>query len=85
MAKREQIIYETRTFEEAREDGMQSREGLVVDKIPLIVVGERWTIDRYSHGQGVEDTRCWMTSCLMNSFFSQRNRKESHLMRGGKW
>lgn len=31
---------------------------LVVDKRPSIVEGERWTIDRYSHGQGGEDTRC---------------------------
>lgn len=54
MPKRKYIIYETRKQEE-----MGCRvEGLVVDKRPSIVEGERWTVDRYSHGQGGEDTRC---------------------------
>ena len=30
-----------------------------------------------------EDAGCWMTSCLMDSLFSEE--KAGHLMRGGNW
>lgn len=54
MPKREEIIYETRALRKQEEMGCKV-EGLVIGRRrPLIVIGEKQTIDSvHGHGQAV--------------------------------